>query len=218
MKKYIICDLDGLLIDSESVTLLELQKVFKREGIHLTSEEYQHSIGLAVDDMVEVLEQTHHLSNTKALLLEAFEAARFQDAHMSPPLKPGVRTLLASAARNGIRMAIGTSSEREVAVRFTRILRIAQYFPVIVGGDQVRKRKPHPDIYLSVLQKLNARPEEAVILEDSHHGIMSACNAGVRVINIPDLVPPTAETRARCFATYPSLHEVQKNLFYVLSD
>ena len=168
--------------------------------------------------MTEALEQTHHLRNTKALLLEAFEAARFQETYTSPPLKPGVRALLASAARNGIRMAIGTSSDQEVAVRFTRILHIAQHFPVIVGGDQVKKRKPHPDIYLSVLKKMNARPEEAVILEDSHHGIMSAYNAGVRVINIPDLIPPTAQTRARCFATYPSLHEVRKNLFHILRD
>lgn len=217
MKRCLLFDLDGLLFDSEAPTLAAMQQALAERGVRFTKEDYRFGVGLAFNDMVTFFRSEHNISDAPKMLTEIFERARFADGQ-HPPLKTGAKDLLRAAQDRGVVMAIGTSSERKVALDFTRAADIEQYFSVMVGGDDVERRKPHPDIYLKTLELLSLSPDDAVVLEDSHHGITAARAAGIRAIYIPDLFPATAETARLYHAEYASLAAVARDIETVLAD
>mgnify|MGYP003289577620 CR=1 FL=1 len=65
-------------------------------------------------------------------------------------------------------------------------MNIKEVFDLIIEKADVKYKKPHPEIYLKILQKFNARPEECLVFEDSYTGVLAAKNAGIEVVNIMD--------------------------------
>ena len=64
------------------------------------------------------------------------------------------------------------------------------YLDIIIGGDQVTKSKPEPDIYLKAASELSADPAKSLAFEDSPNGVKAALAAGMIVVQIPDLILP----------------------------
>ena len=69
---------------------------------------------------------------------------------------------------------------------FDSVIRLDNYFEVRVYGDEIKKSKPAPEIYLKALERLNIRPEDCIALEDSEAGVISAKTAGIRVFAVPN--------------------------------
>ena len=61
---------------------------------------------------------------------------------------------------------------------------ISEYFREIISGDDVENRKPDPEAYLKLLEKMGIGKDNAIIIEDSNKGIIAANNAGIRCIAI----------------------------------
>ncbi|HWQ08829.1 MAG TPA: HAD family hydrolase, partial [Holophaga sp.] len=89
---------------------------------------------------------------------------------------------------------------------------ISEHFDALVTRDLVQAGKPSPEIYLKAASMLGCAPEECLAFEDSPTGIEAALAAGMPVVMVPDLIPPTDELRARCAAVFPSLGEAAKAL------
>ena len=92
---------------------------------------------------------------------------------------------------------------------------ILPYFQVIVGGDMVARSKPAPDVFLKAEEELRKLVQEDIlpkedirIIEDSYQGVRAACAAGIPVIMVPDLLPPTEECKEKAERILPSLVEV----------
>ncbi|MBX3605218.1 MAG: HAD-IA family hydrolase [Piscinibacter sp.] len=104
------------------------------------------------------------------------------------PLRPGVRRLAQEALAAGCRLAIASTT---TAANIDALLRSEfgeqglSMFGVIACGDQVRAKKPAPDIYRLALAHLGVPPDRAVALEDSHNGLRAACGAGLWTIVTP---------------------------------
>jgi len=124
------------------------------------------------------------------------------------PLKDGAAELLACLAELEIPVAVATSTESRRAMRKLEAVGILTHFKAIVGGDQVRNSKPHPDIYLRAAQILGVRPTKCLALEDSENGVRSAADA-VTVIQIPDIVQPSTALRSLGHTILQSLHDVR---------
>ena len=62
-----------------------------------------------------------------------------------------------------------------------------------MGGDQLKRSKPEPDIYLMTCEKLGVNPGQAYAIEDSYNGIRSSYSAGMKPIMVPDMLPATEE-------------------------
>ena len=86
------------------------------------------------------------------------------------------------------------------------------YFDVVVGGDNVPRSKPAPDIYLQACAEAGADPLETFAVEDSHNGIRSAHAAGMKALMVPDLLPATDDIRPLCTAVLPDLLAVKDYL------
>jgi len=105
-------------------------------------------------------------------------------AQGSIPLRPGVHRLLKEAHAAGLRLAIATTT---TPANVTTLLEhtapeLLEWFEVIGAGDVVAAKKPAPDIYFYVLEKLSLEPETCLAFEDSANGIQSARAAGLDTI------------------------------------
>jgi HAD superfamily hydrolase (TIGR01509 family) len=86
-------------------------------------------------------------------------------------------------------------------------------FRVTVSADEVEHGKPAPDVYLRAVSLLNVAPPDAVAIEDSRSGILSAVTAGMRVIAIPNpTYPPAHDALARAAKVLPSIRELTPDL------
>jgi len=85
---------------------------------------------------------------------------------------------------------------------------LLEYFDLIIGGDQVEKGKPHPDIYLLVTENLLVNPQRCLALEDSENGVKSAVSTQMSVIQIPDMMQPSEELKQLGHTILASLEDV----------
>ena len=99
------------------------------------------------------------------------------------PLRTGVRRLLGEARSSGLRLAIVTTTTPEnVSSLLNSSLEQngSAWFEVIAAGDVVPAKKPAPDIYLWTMQQMGLSPARCLALEDSHNGVRSVLDAGIR--------------------------------------
>lgn len=101
------------------------------------------------------------------------------------PLRPGVRRLLEEARRRNVRLAIATTTtpDNVVALLHHAVSPEAEsWFEVIGAGDVVSAKKPAPDIYYYVLERLHLVPEQCLAFEDSQNGLRAAQAAGLKTV------------------------------------
>ena len=113
------------------------------------------------------------------------------------PLRPGVLDMLSVGHQAGIRLAIATTTTAENVDALLKAVMPTgadQWFEVIGAGDVVPKKKPAPDIYLWVLDRLGLEPESCLAIEDSENGLQASLAAG-----LPTLVTVNDYTRGQNF-------------------
>lgn len=101
------------------------------------------------------------------------------------PLRPGIRRLLSELRKNNIKIAIATTTTYEnvsTLLQCTLGDSALEWFDVIGAGDIVSKKKPAPDIYHWVLNRLNLPAKACIAIEDSENGLKSAMAAGIKTI------------------------------------
>jgi beta-phosphoglucomutase-like phosphatase (HAD superfamily) len=86
---------------------------------------------------------------------------------------------------------------------------LRQRLDAIVGGDEVPRGKPAPDIFLVAASHLGVPAAHCLVLEDSEAGVQAARTAGMTPILVPDLKPPTPAAQKLAHRVVPSLHEVR---------
>lgn len=114
------------------------------------------------------------------------------------PLRPGVARLIDEARTAGVRLAIATTTSHDNVTALLRASLAADaegWFEVIGAGDVVAKKKPAPDIYFWVLQRLRIAASDCLVIEDSANGLRSALGAG-----LPTLITEAQYTRGEDFA------------------
>jgi beta-phosphoglucomutase-like phosphatase (HAD superfamily) len=125
-------------------------------------------------------------------------------------LKPGLSELLDLLDEHHIPKAVATSTSWDEAM--LSLGELVRSFDSIVTGDQVRRGKPAPDIYLLTATRLQVSAQGCLVLEDSEAGAQAACSARMMTIMVPDLKQPSEEMTAQVFGVCSSLHEVRELL------
>ena len=131
------------------------------------------------------------------MLPVTIDAAKFKDEWLDVyrqllddhiEVKPGAHQLLAYLEKMQIPRAVATSSSGSKAKAILDRVGLWQYIPHLTGGDEVKDGKPAPDVYLDAAKKLGVNAPRCIAFEDSETGITAALAAGMRVIQIPDLI------------------------------
>ena len=187
----VIFDLDGLLADTEIISLKVYQELLKDFGIPFTEETYSREYsGHREEENVQRFLDTYDLPWNFDQTLEKVYELEARILAKGVNLKKGAKNLLAFLQREGIPIALATSSVESRARIILGSNGIMSLFDHLVFAKDVKRSKPYPDIFLKACSDLNILPENCLVLEDSEAGIEAASRAGIPVICIPDLKIP----------------------------
>ncbi len=184
-KKALIFDMDGTMVNSMPWHISSWLAFLKNHDIHLNEAEFEvHNHG----NITEVLRRffSEDKFSDDALIDLGNEKETLFRSMYKNDLKEikGLTKLLQDAKNRHKKLGLATMGDLN-NINFTLDgLGIKAYFDVILGGHDVSKGKPDPEIYLKMLEKLNVKPDDAVVFEDSKSGIQSSLAAGIQVIGL----------------------------------
>lgn len=202
----ILFDMDGLMIDSERAILECWRESASALSLSVDDALWMRMTGLHDADCDALLRQRMAERDVRALRSECDRRYERRVAD-GLPLMPGVFDVLDRIAAHGIARAVVTSTRRERAERKLVACGLARYFGLVITGSDVVAPKPSPEGYAQAARRLGVRPERCVVFEDSSYGVRAALAAGMTPIQVPDLVPPDAGTRALGHRVVATLRE-----------
>jgi phosphoglycolate phosphatase len=182
----IIFDLDGTLVDSAEDLRAALNVMLKDLDLRaIEASEIKAMIGDGVLKLVErALVATHGEPARAPTLLP-----RFLEIYQANPATltrcyPGVVETLKKLSLGNFRMAVVTNKPVVATKAILRALALAEFFPVVVGGDSVEKRKPDPAPLLEAARQLQLNVDQLLMVGDNIHDVEAALAAGMRCIAV----------------------------------
>ncbi|MHC4572947.1 MAG: HAD family hydrolase [Planctomycetota bacterium] len=193
----LIFDVDGVIADTEGPTAEATIKVFEELfGIKgVKPEDFEAGIGKGAEAYIKAAAKVHGLELTDEQLAQAdrMRERNFIRLLEEQPLPafPGVLELMQTAlARPDFRLAIATSSSRDMSEVALRGAKVPYDKMAYVSGSDVKNKKPHPEIFLLAAQRMAIAPENCVVTEDSPGGVEAAKAAGAKCIAVTNTTTP----------------------------
>jgi len=200
--------MDGLLIDSERMIMQACIAAAKEIGITYTQAEYVELIGRAWPESTRIMTEQLGGEQNFQHVMQCINASLDSDGNAFP-LKAGVLDLLKHYQANNIVCGVASSSPISHIQERLSIVGVLDYFSVITSGHEVENGKPHPDIYLLAMERLQPivafDVAECIAFEDSEPGARAAIAAGLDVVVVPDLKQPSEFVQAQSFKVCDSL-------------
>lgn len=181
MIRAVIFDCDGVLVDSEPLAAEAWRRVLVRHGYTLTDEDVEYCRGLTVADMYPYLTSRADLPPFDDLLayVDAVRGPLYAD-HLEA--FPDAVATVQALALDGVPLAVASSSRRRLLIDKLERFDLLRYFQAIVGGDEVDRGKPAPDVFLTAAERLGVAPDNCLVVEDATTGAEAAVAAGMRVV------------------------------------
>ncbi len=201
----VVFDMDGTLIDSESVYRAALVHALESVGLAADAAFLHGLSGLAGPEVTARIRARFGADFPLQAFRGHYAVRRDELAANGIPLKPGAAEALRFVAGRGLPLALATSAHREPALAHLRRLEVLAHFDVLVTREDVAQAKPHPDLFLAAAERLGVAAADCLAVEDSPTGVQAALAAGMMTVMVPDVAPPTEELRARCVAVHASL-------------
>ncbi|KAJ3653702.1 hypothetical protein Zmor_012940 [Zophobas morio] len=214
---HVIFDLDGLLLDTESIYKKVFSDIAQRHGKVYTAETRGKVIGTTEDVGARIAVEEMQLPMSPEDFLKEYKAAADKSLH-TVGLMPGAERLVRHFHTKQIPIAVATSSGQDtydIKVEHHKSL-FSLFSHVVTGGTdpEVKSGKPSPDIFLVCARRFkdSPKPEQCLVLEDAPNGVQAAVKAGMQVVMVPD---KQIEEKATKLATLKlnSLEEFRPEMF-----
>jgi len=180
----VIFDMDGVLLDSEPLHYEALSAVLAREGHEWTRKDNERLLGTTVVDSFRVIAETVPLAHPIESYIPVYDRQVLDILHRPLTPAPGALPLIRELRRLSVPMAVASSSLRSWIDATLASLGIADFFRVIVSGEDIENGKPAPDIYLRTAAILGNEPNVCLAIEDAPNGVLSAHAAGMQVVAV----------------------------------
>jgi HAD superfamily hydrolase (TIGR01509 family) len=210
--KAVVFDMDGLLVDTETVVYRAMQRTAGGIGREMPFSTFQRMVGLqhSASDLILM----DHFGEGFDLAAWSAEVSRHfrEELAAGIALKTGVLEILDHLDHAGLPRAIATSSGLQSLRLSLGPHGIVERFHALITRDVQTRGKPHPEPFLKAAQALGIAPEDCLALEDSHNGVRAASAAGMMTVMVPDMLDPTEEMESLCIRIARDLHEVRELL------
>lgn len=213
----VVFDMDGIIFDSEKLVVKCWQVVADKYGIKDIEAACYKCLGLNRVVTKEIFCEIYGADFPyDAYKQEMSDLFHKEAAGGNLPKKPGIEELLETLKSAGLKLAVASSTRREVVEKELLEGGLLDYFDAVIAGDMVERSKPEPDIFLKACEVLGVAPENSFAIEDSYNGIRAASSAGMRPIMVPDMAPPNDEMRELCESILESHFDVKNYIMEIL--
>jgi beta-phosphoglucomutase len=189
MKKGIIFDLDGVIVDTAKYHYLAWKKLANQLGFEFTEEQNELFKGVSRKRCLDILLEMGNLSATQEqkdvwMIEKNNDYLAYIEKMDDSEILPDVPKILTLLKENAIPIALGSASKN--ALPILQKVGLAHFFDVIVDGNNVTKAKPDPEVFLIAAKKMNLSPSNCIVFEDAVAGIEAANAANMISIGIGD--------------------------------
>jgi HAD superfamily hydrolase (TIGR01509 family) len=209
----VIFDMDGTLLDTESVFKTIVFEVCTELGFEMTEAVHLSMVGGSHERTNQLLLEAYGVSFPYTLFDERCRTIMRERSHDGVPVKLGAREFVTELRERDIPVAVATSSRNPHAQHHLGAAGLLDLFETVVTRDDVINPKPHPEPYLTAARRLGVDPLTCLAVEDSHSGVRAAHAAGMQTIMVPDLVHPSDEIRKLGISVMESLDHVRLAAF-----
>ena len=220
-----IFDMDGVLIDSEPLWRRAQMKCFAAVGLTLTEEDCLQTVGSRIDEVANYwFERTpwsgvapFGASSGAPFVAPSVIADRIVDEMVALIASEGVpaqgaQEAIEAVQADGWRIALASSSSKRLINTVLESFGWQSHFEVVRSAENESHGKPHPAVYLAAVRELALEPIDCVAIEDSANGMISALEAGMRCIAIPEAATRNDPRFGSATWRFDSLREVPEAL------
>lgn len=188
MIKAAIFDVDGILVDTEPFASKAYESIiltFGKKPKLQNSGLFQVS-GMRESEVLTLIQEEYGITES----IESLQKRRnqfYQDNLKKPKPMAGVIKLLRVLQKHKIQLAVASSSTNYRISMKLSLTKTKEFFEKIVSAEEVKRGKPYPDIFLETAKQLGIMPKNCLVFEDSQNGVISAHDAGMKVIAVPTI-------------------------------
>jgi HAD superfamily hydrolase (TIGR01509 family) len=183
MIKAIIFDLDGVIVNSEPVHQRLENQMYAELGLDLPHDFKQSLVGTSSLDAWRIIGENYRLDKSPEELLSQGRG-RYLEVLKSGgvPLSEGALDLISLVKDKGFKILLASSASSRTITEVLKWHRLDDIFRIYIGGDQVSRSKPEPEIFLKAAKMGEVDTGECLVIEDAFNGIKAARRAGMYCI------------------------------------
>ena len=208
--KAVLFDMDGLMVDTESLATEAFIHSAKKQGYNMTKEETLLVLGFTTKSIYEFWENYFKNSDVsgKQLVDDHYKYIENILFTTGPRKMPYIEELLKYLKESNYKVAVASSSNMNHIINNMEKTGLKKYIDEFASGAEVENGKPAPDVFLLAAERLGVKPENCLVLEDSKAGVIAGSSAGAKVIMVPDMFKPDEECKERTYRIVGNLGEV----------
>jgi beta-phosphoglucomutase family hydrolase len=193
----VIFDMDGTMIDNMPYHIQAFRVFGERHNVRISDEEFFEKInGKTNEDIMHILFGSD-ISAEKIVEFSQEKETLYRELYRPHiALSKGLDVLFGQLQMYNIPLCVGSSAPDENIDMVLDGLNIRKYFKAVINSSQVKKGKPHPEIFLKAAAAMNLLPAQCVVVEDALTGIQAARNAKMKVIAITQVMSREALSQA----------------------
>ncbi len=203
--RAVLFDMDGVLFDSERVGRDVMMAAMAELGGDTSVVTFEMMLGINAAACNELLWRHFGADFPAEELHRRFYERMCAIAQSGMPQKDGATECLTELKRRGYKLALASSSHREIIDEYFAHSSLGGLMDAVVSGPEVRLSKPAPDIYLLAAERLDVPACDCVGVEDSRAGVESVRRAGAACVMVPDMLPYGPDFAPFVDAVLPSL-------------
>jgi len=182
----VIFDMDGVLCDSEPLIAEAAGQMFREKyGAPATAADFHPYIGTGEDRFLGGVAEKYGVQLQPGVDKDRTYEIYLQLIPGRLQALPGAHAFVAAARAHGLKLALATSADRiKLQGNLTAIQLPESNFDAAVSGGDVRRKKPHPDIFLLAAERIGVAPANCLVVEDAPSGLQAGKAAGCRCLGI----------------------------------
>ncbi len=186
----VIFDMDGVLTDSEPLINAAAIAMFREKGLEVQPRDFLPFVGAGEDRYIGGVAETYRFP----LDLPAAKRRTYEIYLELVPARltafPGAVELVRTCRKAPLSAAVASSADRiKVAANLNKIGLPPETWDALVVGEDVKSKKPAPEIFLHAARRLDLPPANCVVIEDAVNGVQAAKAAGMRCVAVAHTFP-----------------------------